>query len=127
LKSVQAFGKLSLCKTQGFAKQRTPMNDTQRTHSLDEPGIITGDELLELAGNLPKNTRRHDLRVGRLRAEAEIEDGAVYLALKDVGASATIRLSPEDCAALGAVLTSVSQMADGRAGCYLAGSLEVVK
>jgi hypothetical protein len=99
--------------------------DTMPTQSLDEPGIISGERLLELAGQLPKSGRGHDLRVGRLRAECEIEDGAVYVALKDVGTSATVKLSPEDCAALGSVLLSVSQMADGRAGCYLAGSLEV--
>lgn len=103
------------------------MTDVERIEELQQTGRISAAELLELAEAAGAKPKKHDLRVGRLRAECEIEDAQVYLAFRDVGPSATLRMSPEDCAALGAVLIAVAAMSDGRAGCYLVGTLEVFK
>jgi hypothetical protein len=103
--------------------------DTERTHSLEQPGVISSADLLSEARragvNVSGGKATRDFRVGRIRAELEAEDGQVFLSLKDVGSSLTLATSPEDARGLGALLLSGSSLADGRAGCFLAGSLEV--
>lgn len=104
------------------------MAATDRTTTVEQPGIISAADLLRevqrTVGDreLPKNRVN---RAPRCRAEVEIEEGQAFLSVKDVHASFTLRGSPEDLAALGSMLVQMGNMSEGRAGCWLAGGLEV--
>lgn len=106
------------------------MSTTERTRTLEQPGIISAADLLKAAESegvdIGKPSKR-DFRVGRLRLEVEIDEGKAFLSLRDVHASATITMSPEACRALGSLLVTSSGLDDGRSACFLAGELEVAR
>jgi hypothetical protein len=108
---------------------------TDRTTTVEQAGIITAEDLLREVAAMqgqpgralgpPPPRKPRDLRTGRVRVEVEIEEGHAYFSARDLAGTFTLTASPEDMRALGSMLLATAGLEDGRAGCYLGGSLEV--
>jgi hypothetical protein len=98
---------------------------TDRTTTVDQAGLISGEDLLRELGATTGRRKPRDLKIGRVRVEVEIEEGQAFFSAKDLAGRFTLTTSPEDMRALGSMLLTASGLEDGRAGCFLGGSLEV--
>lgn len=105
------------------------MQQVNRTHSLDEPGIISRDELLAQLRETSETSsarkgRRRPIVEGQIRVEVEVDD-AMFLSFEDHAKNRfTAKLEPTEVKALASMLLLAEDRgADSR--CIMTGSVEV--